>query len=71
MAERGLGVDHSTIGRWVLRYALELHKRILRDTRNPNRSVAARISGISPAIDRFGVILVAGTPWPAISSRPV
>jgi hypothetical protein len=24
MAERGLGVDHSTIGRWVLRYAPEL-----------------------------------------------
>jgi transposase-like protein len=38
MAERGLGVDHSTIGRWVLRYAPELHKRIRRDTRNPNRS---------------------------------
>ena len=24
MAERGLGVDHSTIGRWVLRYAPQL-----------------------------------------------
>jgi transposase-like protein len=38
MAERGLGVDHSTIGRWVLRYAPELHKRTRRDTRTPNRS---------------------------------
>jgi transposase-like protein len=38
MAERGLGVDHSTIGRWVLRYAPELHKRIRHDTRHPNRS---------------------------------
>jgi transposase-like protein len=38
MAERGLQVDHSTIGRWVLRYAPELHKRIRRDTRTPNRS---------------------------------
>jgi transposase, IS6 family len=38
MAERGLGRNHSTIGRWVLRYAPELHKRICRDTRNPNRS---------------------------------
>ena len=38
MAERGLGVDHSTIGRWVLRYTPELHKRIRRDTRNRNRS---------------------------------
>jgi hypothetical protein len=28
MAERGLGVDHSTIGRWVLRYAPQLNKRI-------------------------------------------
>ena len=36
--ERGLRVDHSTIGRWVLHYAPELHKRIRRDIRNPNRS---------------------------------
>ena len=35
MAERGLEVDHSTIGRWVLRRASELHKRIRRDIRNP------------------------------------
>ena len=28
MAERGLCVDHSTIGRWVLRYAPELNKRV-------------------------------------------
>src|SRR5215831_10537091 len=35
MAERGLAVDHSTIGRWVLRYAPELHKRVRRDTRTP------------------------------------
>lgn len=38
MAERGLSVDHSTIARWVLRYAPELNKRIRRDTRLPNRS---------------------------------
>ena len=38
MAERGLSVDHSTIARWVLRYAPDLHKRIRRDTRLPNRS---------------------------------
>ena len=38
MAERGLDVDHSTIGRWVLRYAPELYQRIRRDTRTPNRS---------------------------------
>src|SRR6266545_3679764 len=38
MAERGLSVDHATIGRWVLRYAPELHKRIRREIRHPNRS---------------------------------
>jgi transposase-like protein len=37
MAERGLSVDHSTIARWVLRYGPDLHKRIRRDTRLPNR----------------------------------
>ena len=33
-----LGVDHSTIARWVLRYAPELNKRIRRELRDPNRS---------------------------------
>ncbi|MBD2027540.1 IS6 family transposase, partial [Leptolyngbya sp. FACHB-711] len=28
MQERGMGADHSTINRWVLRYAPELDKRI-------------------------------------------
>jgi len=28
MAERGVEVDHSTINRWVLKYAPELDKRI-------------------------------------------
>src|SRR5437762_8075319 len=34
----GLAVDHSTMGRWVLRYAPELHKRLRRELRPPNRS---------------------------------
>ena len=38
MRERGLAVDHSTIARWVLRYAPELNKRIRREMRPPNRS---------------------------------
>jgi len=38
MMERSLAVDHSTIGRWVLRYGPELHKRIRREIRTPNRS---------------------------------
>ena len=28
MAERGVAVDHSTINRWVLKFAPELDKRI-------------------------------------------
>ena len=38
MMERGLSVDHFTIGRWVLRYAPELNKQIRREIRPPNRS---------------------------------
>jgi transposase-like protein len=38
MAERGLRVDHSTIARWVLRYAPVLNERIRSEVRNPNRS---------------------------------
>ena len=38
MAERNLGVDHSTIARWVLRCAPELSNRIRRELRHPNRS---------------------------------
>ena len=38
MAERGLSVNHSTIGRWVLRYAPELNKRVRREVRAPNPS---------------------------------
>jgi transposase-like protein len=38
MAERGLSLDHSTIARWVLRYAPILSQRIRREMRKPNRS---------------------------------
>ncbi len=38
MAERGLSLDHSTIARWVLRYAPILSERIRREMRKPNRS---------------------------------
>ena len=38
MAERGLQVDHSTIARWVLRYAPILSQRVRRHLRHPNRS---------------------------------
>lgn len=38
MAERGGSVDHSTVARWVVRYAPELRRRIHRHLRKPNRS---------------------------------
>jgi transposase-like protein len=38
MAEGGLSVDHSTIARWVLRYAPVLRERIRYEMRHPNRS---------------------------------
>ncbi len=38
MAERGIEVDHSTINRWVLKYALELDKRIRPHLRPTNDS---------------------------------
>lgn len=38
MAERGLSIDHSTIARWVLRYAPILNQRMRRYLRHPNRS---------------------------------
>src|SRR5215471_14783563 len=50
MAERGLAVDHSTIVRWVLRYAPELQKRIRRDTRTPNLSLANYTIGLNSGI---------------------
>ncbi len=38
MAERGLSVDHSTIARWVLRYAPILNERVRRHLGSPNGS---------------------------------
>ena len=38
MVERGLTVDHSTIARWVLRYAPILNERIRSEMQHPNRS---------------------------------
>ena len=38
MAERGLSLDHSTIARWVLRYAPILSQRIRCEMCKPNRS---------------------------------
>jgi len=38
MAERGVEVDHSTINRWVLKYAPELDKRVRRHLKPTNDS---------------------------------
>ena len=63
MGERGLNVVHSTVGRWVLRYAPELSKRVRRELRTPNRSwrvdetyvrVAGRWTYLYRAVDSAG-----------------
>src|SRR5215467_4094510 len=63
MAERGLTIDHSTIARWVLRYAPVLNARIRSEMRNPNRSwrvdetyirVAGQWSYLYRAVDSAG-----------------
>ena len=63
MAERGLTIDHSTIARWVLRYAPVLNQRIRSEMRHPNRSwrvdetyirVAGQWTYLCRAIDSAG-----------------
>jgi transposase-like protein len=63
MAERGLSVDHSTIARWVLFYALILNRCMRREMRRPNRSwrvdetylrVAGKWTYLYRAIDSAG-----------------
>jgi len=63
MAERGLSLDHSTIARWVLRYAPILSQRIRCEMRKPNRSwrvdetyvrVAGRWTYLYRAVDSEG-----------------
>ena len=63
MAERSLSVDHSTIARWVLRYASMLHQRMRGHLRRPNRSwrveetvvrVAGRWTYLYRALDSEG-----------------
>ena len=63
MTERGLSLDHSTIARWVLRYAPVLNERIRSSMRPPNRSwrvdetyvrVAGKWTYLYRAIDSAG-----------------
>lgn len=63
MAERGLSLDHSTIWRWVQRYAPILNQRIRRELRRRNGSwrvdetyirVAAKWTYLYQAVDSDG-----------------
>ena len=63
MLERGLSLDHSTIARWVLRYAPVLNERIRSEMRRPNGSwradetyvrVAGRWTYLYRAVDSAG-----------------
>src|SRR5258708_19999616 len=38
LVERGLGADHTTVWRWVQRYAPELEQRMRRHLKSTNRS---------------------------------
>ena len=63
MLERGLSVDHTTVWRWVQRYAPELNKRIRREVKSTNGSwrtdetyvrVAGRWTYLYRAVDSTG-----------------
>ncbi len=57
MAERGIEVDHSTINRWVLKYAPELDKRIrpyLQSTNNSYVKVKGQWKYLYRAVDSQG-----------------
>src|SRR3954468_1849999 len=64
MAERGLTIDHSTITRWVLRYAPVLNQQILSEMRNPNRSW--RVDELTSALPVGGPIYIGPSTPPAI-----
>jgi transposase-like protein len=66
MAERSLSVDHSTVWRWVQRYAPELNKRCRRELTPTNRSwrvdetyirVAGRWTYLYRAVDSAGATI--------------
>src|SRR3984893_4383564 len=66
MAERNLSVDHTTVWRWVQRYAPELNKRIRRELKPTNGSwrtdetyvrVAGRWTYLYRAVDSSGATI--------------
>ena len=72
MAERGLSVDHSTVARWVLRYAPILNERMRHHLRRPNRSwrVDEPMSGL-PANGPICIGLSIQKATPSISCCPL
>jgi transposase-like protein len=57
MHERGLDVDHTTVFRWVQRYAPEINKRMRRRS-PPDESFASReLRELRPAVDVAGQLL--------------
>jgi len=66
LKERGLEVDHTTVWRWVQRYAPELNKRIRREVKSTNGSwrtdetyirVAGRWTYLYRAVDSTGATI--------------
>ncbi len=69
LAERGVNVDHSTIYRWVQRYAPEMEKRLRWYWRNPSDLCLARgMDGYIEGQWPLGVsVPVRRRPGPALS----
>src|SRR5580700_11108842 len=66
MTERGLSVDHTTVWRWVQRYAPELNRRVRRELKRTDASwrvdetyvrVAGRWMYLYRAVDSCGATL--------------
>src|SRR3954447_21706411 len=79
MAERGLSVDHSTVARWVLRYAPILNERMRPHLRRPNRSwrvdetyvrVAGKWTYLYRALDSEGNTSISCCPLIVTESQP-
>jgi transposase-like protein len=79
MSERGLSIDHSTIGRWILRYGPELNRRVRREIRRPNRSwrvdetyirVAGAWTYLYRAVDSAGEPLISCCRQSVMLSQP-
>ena len=55
MADRGVSVDHSTIYRWVQRYAPAIEKRLRWHWRRPRLAQAADSAGARLQVDEDGL----------------